>query len=432
MRVLWVLVALLALLPVASAQAAPPTCVSGFPAAEDDGRPTRGSVGCRGPLDVPLKFEVLTRPAHGTLSEIEDRTWPWGSSSEHPQYTPTAGYRGADSFTVRATVNGESVDHVVALTVVEAVDDPPVCTTNWTNVPFGPGPAKLDAGELAYGSIQCGDDEGATLTPIVVAPPQHGVLGELKPLLIFSGASFNYRPELAHRGRDQFTLRVTDGTHIVDTILLVDVVAPTNDAPMCSPPIALDVTRADGRREVTAGTAVTLTWACGDPEGKVPVYSLRTPPAHGTATLDQPDIFGVRVNYVADAGYEGTDELTLRLQDGPHVIDFTFKLYVVPAPVIKTEDPPPAATITPVTVTPPPPATIVVGKAVKPASSPLEQRIAKACGKLKGTRKATCAKRERALAKCGAMKAGTSKQKAAKRRCTAKAKLIGATKPKRP
>ena len=44
-----------------------------------------------------------------------------------PRYTPTAGYRGPDSFTVRATVAGESVEHVVQLTVVDAVDDPPAC-----------------------------------------------------------------------------------------------------------------------------------------------------------------------------------------------------------------------------------------------------------------------------------------------------------------
>ena len=418
-RFLWVLVALLVLLPIASAQAAPPTCTSFFRAAEDDGRPTGGSVGCRGPLDVPLRLELVSGPQHGTLTGFEDRTWPTGDASVLLAYTPAAGHRGADSFTVRATVAGESVEHVVQLTVVAPVDDPPVCNSGWTNVPLGPGPAKVDAGELAYGHIQCGDDEGATLMPTVVAPPQHGGLSELKPLGIFPGASFTYRPELAHRGRDQFTLRVTDGTHTVDTIFLVDVVAPSNDAPLCSPPIWLEKTRADGRYEVTAGAATVLTWACGDPEGTVPDYSLRTPPAHGTATLDRPDVFGVRVNYAPDAGYEGPDELTLRLQDGPHAIDFTFKLYVVPAPV-KTEDPPPATMITPVTVTPP--ATVVVGKAVKPVSSPLEQRIAKVCGKLKGTRKTACAKRERALAKCNAMKTKTSKQRAAKRACVKRAK----------
>ena len=193
-RFLWVLVALLVLLPIASAQAAPPTCTSFFRAAEDDGRPTGGSVGCRGPLDVPLRLELVSGPQHGTLTGFEDRTWPTGDASVLLAYTPAAGHRGADSFTVRATVAGESVEHVVQLTVVAPVDDPPVCNSGWTNVPLGPGPAKLDAGELAYGHIQCGDDEGATLMPTVVAPPQHGGLSELKPLGIFPGASFTYRP----------------------------------------------------------------------------------------------------------------------------------------------------------------------------------------------------------------------------------------------
>ena len=79
-----------------------------------------------------------------------------------------------------------------------------------------------------------------------------------------------------------------------------------------------------------------------------------------------------------------------------------------------------------------PPATVVVGKAVKPASSPLEHRIAKACGKLKGTRKATCVKRERALARCRAMKTGTRKQRAVKATCVKKANRIGVRRSRRP
>ena len=84
--------------------------------------------------------------------------------------------------------------------------------------------------------------------------------------------------------------------------------------------------------------------------------------------------------------------------------------------------PPPADEVRSDPPVTPPPATVVVGKAVKPVSSPLEQRIAKVCGKLKGTRKTACAKRERALAKCNAMKTKTSKQRAAKRACVKRAK----------
>ena len=183
MKVFSSLIALLVLFPVASAQAAPPTCTSFFRAAEDDGRPTGGSVGCRGPLDVPLKTEIVSRPAHGTLTDIEDRTWPWGSSSDLPRYTPTAGYRGPDSFTVRATVAGESVEHVVQLTVVEAVDDPPSCGPfNWTNVAITTGAVSLDAGETAYGNVTCGDDEGATLDIALAQGPEHGLLSALKPI----------------------------------------------------------------------------------------------------------------------------------------------------------------------------------------------------------------------------------------------------------
>ena len=106
------------------------------------------------------------------------------------------------------------------------------------------------------------------------------------------------------------------------------------------------------------------------------------------------------VTYTPDVAFRGVDEFTVRMTDGRHVLDRTFKVDVVePDPVVEEEpaDQQPAAEVRsdPPVVTAPP-ATVVVGKAVKPASSPLEQRIAKACGKLKGTRKATCVKRERA------------------------------------
>ena len=143
-RVLWVLVALLVLLPIASAQAAPPTCTSFFRAAEDDGRPTGGSVGCRGPLDVPLttRARVAARQ-HGTLTGVRGPDVADRRRLRAPRATPRPPATAApDSFTVRATVAGESVEHVVQLTVVAPVDDPPACNSGWTNVPLGPGPVQ--------------------------------------------------------------------------------------------------------------------------------------------------------------------------------------------------------------------------------------------------------------------------------------------------
>jgi hypothetical protein len=434
MRVLWSLLALLALAPVASAQAASPTCASSFPPAEDDGRPTHGSVGCRGPLDVPLRMEVVRRPAHGTLTDIEDRTSPWGSTSELPRYTPTAGYRGADSFAVRATVNGESVEHVVALTVVAPVDDPPTCVSTWTNVPLGPGPVRLDAGETAHGNVVCGDDEGAALDITLAQGPQHGVLGGLTPFSApFQGVRFSYTPAVSRRGPDRFVVRASDGGLAVLHPLEIEVIEPTDAAPMCFGVPYLGPTGPNGHPRVPAGTPIELTFSCGDPEGATLGFALLRAPAHGTAALAQPDRMSVRVTYTPEVTFRGVDELTLRMTDGPHTVDRTYRLDVVepdatPAP---QEDPPvaePTSSPSPApvaSVPAPPPAKVVVGPHVKPVSS-VELRIATACGKLKGARRATCARRERALARCAALKAGTRKQKAAKAACVKRAKRIGA------
>ena len=270
MKVFSSLIALLVLFPVASAQAAPPTCTSFFRAAEDDGRPTGGSVGCRGPLDVPLKTEIVSRPAHGTLTDIEDRTWPWGSSSDLPRYTPTAGYRGPDSFTVRATVAGESVEHVVQLTVVEAVDDPPACNVTWYNVLIAPGPVPLDAGETAYGNVACGDDEGATVNFALEQAPGHGVLGALEPLgspFFLQSVRLTYTPSVSYRGPDLFKVRASDGTHTVVTTLDINVIEPTDAHPMCLGVPYMGPTGPNNHPAVKAGKSIELSFSCGDPEG---------------------------------------------------------------------------------------------------------------------------------------------------------------------
>lgn len=423
MRALWALVALFVLLPAATAQATPPTCASSFPPAEDDGRPTGGSIGCRGALDVPLVVELVSGPMHGTLTGVENFTYPTGNASVLPRYTPNAGHRGPDSFTVRATAAGESVEHVVTIDVVAAVDDPPVCTVDWTNVPSAPGRVQLEAGETWHGNLTCGDDEGKTLDIAVDQQPNHGVLTILGPLGSSQGLRFAYTPSASYRGPDTFTFRASDGTDTVLATPLITVVEPTDGAPQCSPSLLIG----KSRYEVAHATPLELTWACGDPEGELLTYSIAKSPAHGAVTLAQPDQFGVRATYTPNAGHSGEDEFTVRAQDGPHVLEHTFKVLVLDPPA-EQPDPPVVQTprADPPTTTAKP-AVVVVGSPVKPVTS-LDQRIARVCGKLKGTRKSTCAKRERAVAKCGAMKSRTKSQKAKKQACVRKAKLIGAAK----
>ena len=160
------LVALLVLLPIASAQAAPPTCTSFFRAAEDDGRPTGGSVGCRGPLDVPLHGSSSCRGPPARDADRRSRTGRGRPATPRRvlAYTPARRpprRRTPSRCARRSPARASSTS--CSSTVVEAGRRPAGVQLRLDQRGARPGPGQLDAGETAYGNVACGDDEGATL-----------------------------------------------------------------------------------------------------------------------------------------------------------------------------------------------------------------------------------------------------------------------------
>jgi Bacterial Ig-like domain/Bacterial Ig domain len=339
-------------------------------------------------------------------------------------YTPTAGYRGPDEFTLRASDGTHTVDQVIRVTVVDPVDNPPQCFAALQGAPPVPGaPLEVEAGVPASGSMSCSDDEGENLAFSVADGPDHGTLSALNEFPGgpgFESAFFTYTPAAAYRGPDEFTLRASDGTNQVETTIQVTVVDPVDEDTT-----APDTTITGGPTQTTDDATPTFTFSSSEPGST----------------------FECRVNTGAFAACT-SPHTTATLADGAHTFQVRAK-----DPSGNTDQSPASRSFTVATAatgggsaggagggtgggsgdtgggstpTPAVPCQGLTGSGK--AKCQLDLRIKKKCGALKGKKKGLCAKRERALAKCNALKSKTPAQKAKKKACLRKAKKIGANK----
>ena len=325
----------------------PPSCFASLPGppAPPGGRITveagdtsQGTISCSDPEGADLTFTVHDQPDHGTVTDLQENQPFPGSQSARFTYTVDADHRGQDEFTLRVSDGANPVDAVLRVNVVEPVNDSPACFASMSGAPPGPdGRYAVEAGDAAPGGIGCSDDEGDPLTFSVFDGPEHGTLS---PLQVhppsggaFRSASLTYTSEAAYRGPDEFTLRVSDGAHDVNTVVKLQVVEPVNNPPVCS--VGLGIPSADGRFPVEDdGTAAPGSLSCSDDEGDDLTFTVHDGPDHGTlsALQEQPSGSGssfVTFTYRPTAGYRGPDEFTLRASDGTHTVDRVVRVTVI-------------------------------------------------------------------------------------------------------
>ena len=307
--------------------------------AVEDGDTAAGSIGCLDDGNADLTFTVVDGPDHGTMSPLQEQQPFPGTTTQGATYTykPVAGYRGPDALTLRVSDGATSTDTVVLISVVEPVDDPPVCSATLSNTgPLLGGRLPAEAGEPAPGTLYCTDDEGDDLTFSIADGPDHGTLSPLQelPLGLGEAASFTYTPTAAHRGEDEFTVRASDGTHQVQTVLAITVVEPVNDAPQCSVFLFPSVPGPAGPYVVEAGEVQSGSVLCTDDEGANLAFSVHDGPDHGTLGPLQtfPPTTGFQqasFTYTPDLAYRGADEFTLRVTDGQNTVDRKLDVSVV-------------------------------------------------------------------------------------------------------
>lgn len=242
-----------------------------------------------------LNAQLLVGPLHGSVVLDADGTF---------LYTPDAGYVGLDVFTYLANdgLLGSLLPAVVTLNILPASNQPPVANNDTFNV------AEDSVLNLSLGTILDGvlandsDAELVPLTAFLVSPPQHGTLTFL-PI-----GTFIYTPNPNFSGTDSFTYQASDLLSLSNIATATINVLGRNDLPVAN------------SDSYTTATDTTLTVAVGsgvlandtDVDGNPLTAILVDDVTDGTLTLNANGSF----SYIPDAGFDGEDTFTYRVNDG--------------------------------------------------------------------------------------------------------------------
>jgi len=224
---------------------------------------------CAGAQGTTLKYSIVTKPVHGSLS----------GTAPNLKYTPASNYHGADSFTF--TVNDG-----------KGVSDPAMISITVNGKPTVTGQAvTLNQDTPTAITLAGSDPENDPLTYVIVTNPAHGTLSGIAPTL-------TYTPAAGYRGADKFTFKVNDGRmdSATATVTLTVIGKPTAKSQSV-------VTNQD--------IILPITLSGTDPSLRKLTYRLVDVPAHGTLTGNAP-----KVTYTPAAGYVGPDSFTFVVNNG--------------------------------------------------------------------------------------------------------------------
>jgi Bacterial Ig domain len=227
------------------------------------------------PDNDPLSFSIVSTPTHGTL----------GGIAPNLVYTPAVDYIGDDSFTFVVSDCLESSEPAMVDIEVGIVNHAPTAEAQSVSTDED---TPLDI--VLTGS----DPDGDVLTFTVVSTPANGILGGVAPNL-------TYTPTANYNGQDSFTFVVNDGQVNSDPAVVHIDVTPVNDAPVADP------------QSVTTRQymPVAITLSGSDIEGHLLIYSVITPPEHGTLSGTAQYLI-----YTPAPGYAGVDSFSFVVNDG--------------------------------------------------------------------------------------------------------------------
>ncbi|ACU62705.1 Ig-like domain-containing protein [Chitinophaga pinensis] len=260
-----------------------------------------------------LTFTKATDPAHGTVVVRADGTYT---------YTPTTGYSGNDSFTVKIDDGkGGSITVTVNITVTPVIV-PPVNTP-----PTGTGDNKTtDQDVQVDGAVTGADADGDALTFTKATDPAHGTV------VVRADGTYTYMPATGYSGNDSFTVKIADGKGGSTTVTVNITVTPVVVPPVNTPPTGTGDNKTTDQ-DVPVDGAVTGS----DVDGDALTFTKATDPAHGTVVVRADGTY----TYTPTTGYSGNDSFTVKIDDGKGgSTTVTVNITVIPVVVPPVNTPP--------------------------------------------------------------------------------------------
>jgi Tol biopolymer transport system component len=244
-----------------------------------------------------LTYEIVTPPAHGTLSGTPPAL----------TYTASLDFAGEDIIAFRAS-DGKASSAVATFRLEVSASPPPVAF---------PDSLFTSEDQSLHFVLVANDGFGDPLTYTIVTPPAHGTLGGTAPNLI-------YTPAHDFNGADALVFSVSDGVRSSSQATVSIQVARVNDAPVATSQML--ATNED--------TPVAITMTARDVDGDFLGFVVQGGPSHGTLSG-----FGPTRTYTPVANYHGPDSFTFVATDSVA----TSALATVTIDVVSVEDPPIAA-----------------------------------------------------------------------------------------
>ncbi len=222
-----------------------------------------------------LTFEVVSAPAHGTLSGTPPALI----------YTPTPNYSGLDSFSYTAN-DGQALSDAatVSITVVP-VDDVPVANAQTLSA---------DEDTTAVITLTALDVEGDGLVYAVLTQPAHGTLTGTPPELI-------YTPATNYHGTDSFTFAASDAWADSAPATVTLAILPVNDLPVANAATLV----------ISEDAATNLVLSASDVDGDSLSFQLLSSPSNGLVSGSAPELV-----FSPAADFHGTTSFSFVAVDG--------------------------------------------------------------------------------------------------------------------
>ena len=289
----------------------PPPAVVHLPAgtspslSTDEDRPVHFTLAADSATGAPVTFSiegVERGTIWGTPPDLIYRprpedSWPW------------------DNFTVTYH-DGITSNTSVVFVQIRPVNDAPIARDFSLTLP--------EDAWLAF-SPQVSDNESLDTIYFIVSEPTNGVI---RSTPAWFNERLRYEPRTNFFGIDHFTYAAFDPQATTGNVATVRIYVSSlsDDAPVAGQ-LSLIVTQGVGLTQF-----VLHGYDPDDAPNRYPpstIFSILTPPQHGTATMFDPVSYDGSCRYQPAAGYAGTDRFTYRITDGLRFATGTVSILVI-------------------------------------------------------------------------------------------------------